>query len=59
MARVDLGNRFVQGLAPRRAGGEHLGRLFVGTQQGLTGPASGALGIHGQARRLCSCRPLF
>ena len=59
VARVDLGDRFVQGLAPRGAGGEHLGRLLVRPQQGLTGPASGALGIRRQARRLCGCRPLF
>ena len=59
MPRVDLGDRFVEGPAPGSTGGEHLGRLLVGPQQGLTGPASGAFGIRRQARRLCGCRPLF
>ena len=59
VAGVDLRQGFVQGTPASGAGGEHLGRLLVRPQEGLSGPAFGALGIRRQARRLCGCLPLF
>jgi hypothetical protein len=43
-AGLDLGGRFVERVAPRRAGREHLSRLLAVVEEGLAGPVLGAFG---------------
>ena len=41
VAGLDLGERLVERVPARRSGREHLGRILVAVEQGLTGPVSG------------------
>ena len=55
VAGLDLGERLVERIPARCSRREHLGRILVAVEQGLTGPVPGRLCAHDEivGRRSC------